>query len=131
MRVLSAAILVLAGCPGEFDPDLVGFQPEQGIYSPCTDPSDCGGDPCVGAEMIDIPSDADEGGVCSRWAEGLDPTLECGPYPDGYATARLAFGRGDEGNPFCVLECAGGLKCPVGMLCVHVSSVPYESEICM
>lgn len=134
-RVLAAALLLLAGCPGEFDPDLVGFQPEEGIYSPCASADDCGGGMCLGSPDFSVQIDAtwDGEGVCTRLVAGEDPEVECGPYPEGYATAELAYGMDDDGDVFCVLECSDGLKCPVGMDCILVYSpaTMYESEICL
>lgn len=133
MRALSVAFLALAGCPGDFDPDLVGFQPDHGIYSACSEAADCDGDPCLGVDVLSTETTEPREGACTRWVEGTDPTDECGPYPDGYATAILAYGMTDGGDLFCVLECAGGLKCPVGMACVRVrsSTTVYESEVCL
>jgi hypothetical protein len=128
--------MLLAGCFGEFDPDLSGFQPEEGVFSPCESSQDCSSDgACLGSSDMAVQLDDtwDGEGACTRWATGSDPDLECAPYPEGYATAEIAYGMDASGDRFCVLECAGGLKCPVGMDCIHVYSpaVMYEAEVCL
>jgi hypothetical protein len=135
-RPTVAMSMLLAGCFGEFDPDLVGFQPEEGMYSPCETTQECGSDGvCLGSEDIEIQFDDewDGKGVCTRWAAGDDPELDCEPFPEGWVTAVPAFGMDNTGTQFCVLECAGNLKCPVGMGCVHIYSptIMYESEVCL
>lgn len=134
-RISVAATLLFAGCPGEFDPDLVGSQPDEGLYSACERGSDCEPGACLGSSDIEVEFGPEwEGqGTCTRFADDGDPQIDCQPFPEGYATAELAYGMDDQGQRFCVLECVGDLKCPVGMACIRVYSPVsmYESEICL
>jgi hypothetical protein len=99
-------------------------QPADGMWSMCIDAAmDCGNIPilCItNADMTD--------GFCSTTG-CANPAVDCLPAPGGTAMPACApITVNDQMEQACVLNCAGGLVCPTGMVCMNFTNL---GMICM
>lgn len=96
-----------------------GTQPDDGMYSPCSTPQECGFTPilCITIQdMMGTPQD----GFCSQTG-CVSPAVDCAASPGGTATPTCVPVTID-GAPeqACALDCSGGKTCPPPMSCYDV-----------
>jgi len=106
---------------GPIDP--TDGQPADGMWSMCTVAMDCGNLPilCItNADMTD--------GFCSTTG-CTNAAVDCDPAPGGTAVpACVPITVNDVDEMACALNCAGGLLCPAGMVCMNFADL---GMVCM
>jgi hypothetical protein len=98
-----------------------GMQPQTGMWMPCIDPEDCDYNPSLCITVGDA-------GFCSDIG-CQNPAADCAPSPNGVATpVCVPLEVNGMADSACVLQCTGGIACPVPMQCVNVTDI---GEICV
>ncbi|MCR9166193.1 MAG: hypothetical protein ACE37F_32100 [Nannocystaceae bacterium] len=99
-----------------------GMQPDDGMYSPCTVPRDCGFAPELCITLSDMDGMVLDG-FCSE-TTCVNPAVDCDPSPGGTApTACLDVNVDGMADTACVLDCTGGATCPTGMTCYSLGAM--------
>lgn len=97
-------------------------QPETSWWSHCI-----GNDDCTDDLVCMLNGDGDDG-VCTSQCSPPGDATSCGASPGGTTTGTcLNVGSAS----ICALNCAGGLSCPGGMLCLSDTDDDGPIEICL
>jgi hypothetical protein len=103
-----------------------GMQPDDGMWSACAVPEDCGFAPtlCI---TITAAGGGLLGGFCSETGCS-NPAVDCDPSPvptvSPVCVPVTVDGMADSA---CALQCTGGAACPVPMQCLNVTGI---GEVC-
>lgn len=103
-----------------------GMQPNDGMWSACEVPEDCGFAPtlCI---TITGGGGALLGGFCSETG-CANPAVDCDPSPVPTVTpVCVPVNVNGMADSACALQCTGGAACPVPMQCLNVMGF---GEIC-
>lgn len=93
-----------------------GTQPDDGMYSSCSVPEDCGFAPMLCITVTDMQMML-LGGFCSQ-TPCSDPVVDCLPSPGGTAVPTcMPVTVNDVAQQACALDCTGGKTCPPPMQC--------------
>jgi hypothetical protein len=99
-----------------------GMQPQDGMYSPCLTPQECGMTPILCITILDAmmnPSD----GFCSETG-CANPAVDCAASPGGTAIPRcMPVTVNQMALQACALDCSGGKVCPAPMQCYDLDGV--------
>ena len=99
-----------------------GMQPQDGMYSPCTTPQECGFTPILCITIQDMMGNPQDG-FCSQTG-CASPAVDCAVSPGGTATPTCVPVTIDgAAEQACALDCSGGKTCPPPMTCYDVTSL--------
>ncbi|MBK8236087.1 MAG: hypothetical protein KBB21_37305 [Nannocystaceae bacterium] len=99
-----------------------GMQPQDGMYSPCTTPQECGFTPILCITIQDMMGNPQDG-FCSQTGCN-SPAVDCAVSPGGTATPMCVPVTIDgAAEQACALDCSGGKTCPPPMTCYDVMSL--------
>jgi hypothetical protein len=107
--------------------DPTGAQPADGMWSMCLAGADCGNTPILCIQSVDADMNPIDG-FCSTTG-CANPAVDCAPSPGGTAMPACApITVNEMMEQACVLNCAGGLTCPMGMVCMNFTGL---GMVCM
>ncbi len=99
-----------------------GMQPNDGMYSHCLTPEECGFSPVLCITIQDAMMNPTDG-FCSETG-CLNAAMDCDPSPGGTATS-ICMPTTIDGMmaQACALDCSAGKICPVPMQCYNLTDV--------